>query len=101
MKKSKHTPESLIEDIRDNGLQLEGSLYETLGKDAVPFLQNTMEDQAYNHNGGKPSERFTIEPNKLGNGRIITDTLTGKSVEVGLCYLPGAIAVLNTFFDNN
>ena len=94
--KSKHTPESLITEMTEWGVKLDQSLHETLGKDAIPALQNIMESNIIRSSGGLP-ERFKLLGGSHGSRRIIKDTQTGNTLEVGLCDLSGAIKALNTF----
>ena len=42
-------------------------------------------------------ERFVIEPGSKGNCLTIRETTTGRKLEVGLCDMHGALAVLKFF----
>jgi hypothetical protein len=42
-------------------------------------------------------KRYSVKPNKIGNGRIITDTNTDISIEVGLFAYQDVCEVLTAF----
>ena len=58
--------------------EMRGVLYERAAKETIP-------------------EHFTVEPTPDSPSATITDTRTGHSIDVGLCYLPGALKALAAF----
>lgn len=71
------------------------SIADKYGKDAVRALQMGMKDAA--ERNALPA-RFMQKEGPAGNCVILLDTKTGRTVEVGLCDLHGARAVLRAFF---
>lgn len=70
------------------------SLHAVHGADAIPILQGGMKSNADSRY--KIPKRFKTEGN--GSSVIITDTLTNKSVDIGLCDYHGALKILEAFF---
>jgi len=71
------------------------SLFETYGKDATRALSMSMRDASEKI---PLPERFMVKNGPRSNCVIIVDTQTMKNIEVALCDLFGARAVLNAFF---
>lgn len=97
MKKSKHTPETLISEMEKEGPKLNKSLHETLGKDAIPALSGIMGSNA--ERLYPIPKRFKVSDGSRGSCRTITDTHTGTSIEVGLCDYFGARQAIQAFFN--
>ena len=97
MKKSKHTPETLISEMEQEGPKLNKSLHETLGKDALPALSGMIGSNA--ERLYPIPKRFEISAGTRNATRMITDTHTGTSIEVGLCDYFGARQAIQAFFN--
>lgn len=66
----------------------------------IKQLQKLISSKALEETNLDPN-RWAIEPNERGNGRIITDMTTGISKEVGLFAFGSVLEVLETFFPKN
>lgn len=63
-------------------------------KDNIDGVQSMMTDALRARYEGRLPEWLDMHPTPAGNTRLVIDTRTGKSMEVGLCNLHGFLDAL-------